>query len=131
LTSHRNVADPDPDLFGSVSFSRIRIIFHDPDPFLYVSDSNPDPDPTLLSISKLTVMEDETMYACCLAPRRPINKENQAKIYNIKKCCFRCIYLFETARIWIRIKKSDPDASQSEKPVPDPYQIVWIHNTVS
>jgi hypothetical protein len=57
-----------------------------------------------------------------------ICKENQVKTY--EKYCFRFIYLFETVRIRIHIKQSDPDQIenqdmdryQSEKQDLDPYQ---------
>ncbi len=59
-----------------------------------------------------------TFKQCCGS-----DKENQVKMY--KKFCFRIIsyhYFFETVRIQIRIKQSDPDLYQIEKLYPDPYQ---------
>jgi hypothetical protein len=121
---------------GSLSgFVRIRIIF--PDPYNFPgSGSVPicfgfESRSWSYSTKHIKINCNGRWNNVCLLFSRPIYKENQVKIFNIKKCCFRCIYLFETARIWIRIKKSDPDASQSEKPVPDPYKIFWIRNTVS
>jgi hypothetical protein len=58
-----------------------------------------------------------------VGPVGPTDKENQAKL--CKKYCYRYItYLFETVRIRIRIKWSDPDPYQIEKqdPYPDTYQ---------
>ncbi len=67
-----SIADPDPYNFFLVT-----------DPFL--SDSDPDLDPSLLRTTKLTYMENVPTYACCLASGGPTNKENQVKIYIYKK----------------------------------------------
>jgi hypothetical protein len=47
----------------------------DPDPFVSVSD----PDPTLMSTTNITGIENVTMYACCLALGGPTDEENQVK----------------------------------------------------
>jgi hypothetical protein len=76
-----------------------------------------------MSKTKLPGRENLPKYAYCLGPVGPIDKENQAKMY--KMFSFRFIsyhYLFETVRIRIRTKQSDPDLHQIEKLYPDPYQ---------
>jgi hypothetical protein len=42
-----------------------------------------DPDPTLMSTTKLTGMENLTIYVCCLSPGGPTDKKN--KLRSIKK----------------------------------------------
>ncbi len=90
---------------------------------------DPDPCPGCLgsgSVSysngktKLIGRENSTENTFCVGPVGPTEKENQVKMY--KKYCSRYHYLFETARIRIRIKQSDPDPFQSEKQDPDPYK---------
>ncbi len=41
---------------------------------------DPDPDPTLMSTTKLTGTENVTTYGCCLAPGGPTDKGNPIKI---------------------------------------------------
>jgi hypothetical protein len=48
----------------------------DPHPLLRVLD----PDPTLMSTTKLTGMENAATYVCCLAP----DKENQIRILKVQ-----------------------------------------------
>ncbi len=55
-----------------------------------------------------------------MGPVGPTDKENQVKMY--KKSTVLGTYLFETVRIRIRIKQSDPDSYKMEKQDPDPYQ---------
>ncbi len=42
-----------------------------------------DPDPTLVSTTKLTGTENVMAYACCLAPGGPTDKQQQVKIFVI------------------------------------------------
>ncbi len=65
----------------------------------------------------LTGRENLTNYAFWFGLDGPTDKENQVKMY--KKYCLGTL-LFETVRIRIRIKKSDPDPYQIEKQKQDP-----------
>ncbi len=64
---HTSVADPDPHNFPSSV----------PKCF---SDLDLDPDPTLMSTTKVTERENLT-FACCLAPGGTTDKETQVKLY--------------------------------------------------
>ncbi len=91
-----------------------------------------------MSITKLTGGENVTKYAYWLGPVGPTDKKNQAEM---QKVLFQVHYLFETTRVWIRIRvkqpdldpykieKQDPDPYQCEKQNPDPYQKGLDRNT--
>jgi hypothetical protein len=61
------------------------------------------------------------MYACCLAPGGPTDKENQVKIYTNTGLGILPLWSSKDPDPDpYQSKKSDPDPYQSEKP--DPYQ---------
>jgi hypothetical protein len=72
-----------------------------------------------MSTTTLTGRKNLTKFSFWLGPVGPTEKENQTKMYK-KYLLFKVQYLFETARIRIRIKQSDPD--QIENQDPDPFQ---------
>jgi hypothetical protein len=96
-------------VLGSVA-DRIRSDpYHFPDPDQYESVLDPDPDPTLMSTIKLIGTENATrMPAVWLLVDLQTRK---IKLSFIKSTVL--YYLFETVRIRIRIRQTDPDPYQN------------------